>query len=162
MLALSQTTGYAALALSCLAYDQADWLLTRQIAACTYIPPAYLSKVLHSLTGAGLLEAKRGYHGGFRLARPASEITLAHVVAAVEGEDWSERCLLGLEGCSDDRSCPTHAFWGVERERIRGRLEQVTLQQIADFEHSLPQNKCGFLPCPPESSRDGGGPEDDT
>jgi Rrf2 family protein len=124
--------------------------------------PAYLSKVLHSLTGAGLLEAKRGYHGGFRLARPASEITLAHVVAAVEGEDWSERCLLGLEGCSDDRSCPTHAFWGVERERIRGRLEQVTLQQIADFEHSLPQNKCGFLPCPPESSRDGGGPEDDT
>lgn len=136
MLSLSQTAGYAIRALGCLAdTDGAGrWVLARDIAGCTGIPKPYLSKILHSLVRAGLVQAKRGYRGGFALARPGAAISLLDVVKAVEGEAWAPRCLLGLAECSDDRSCPTHAFWSVERERIADELQRISLDDVAAFE----------------------------
>jgi Rrf2 family protein len=154
MLSLTQTSGYAVLALTCLAYERDGWTLSRDIANCTGVPSSYLSKILLSLAESGLVEAKRGYHGGYRLGRPAAEITLADVVAAVEGTDWAERCLLGLAGCSDERSCPTHEFWQDERARIQQKLQRVTLHEIAEFERSVPGNRCGFLPNRPRAGRE--------
>ena len=98
MLCLSQTTGYAILALSCLEEgDGENWILVKDIATCTGIPKPYLSKILHSLQGSGLIRAKRGYRGGFALARPSSRINLLEIAAAVEGasDPWStprKRC----------------------------------------------------------------------
>ncbi|MHC4710827.1 MAG: RrF2 family transcriptional regulator, partial [Planctomycetota bacterium] len=99
MLSLSQTTGYAILALSCLVEDQDRWVLSRDIAATTEIPGPYLSRVLHALGRSGLIRTKRGYRGGFALARPASRISLLDVAEAVEGRDWKAPCLLGLTSC---------------------------------------------------------------
>jgi Rrf2 family iron-sulfur cluster assembly transcriptional regulator len=154
MLALSHTSGYAVLALTCLAYEAEGWLLARDIAEWSGIPQPYLSKILNSLTASGLVEAKRGYRGGYRLGRPSDEIRVADVVAAVEGADWDEHCLLGLNSCSDDRSCPMHTYWKATRVTIREELERISLCEVAEFEHSLPNNKHGFLPHPPEEHHD--------
>lgn len=134
MLALSQTTGYAILALSCLDGCQDRWVLAKDIANCTGISLPYLSKLLHALNGSGLIRAKRGYRGGFQLARPAKQISLLNVAEAVEGRRWLPECLLGLEECSDHRACPTHEFWKKERSRIEKELKRLTLRAVAEFE----------------------------
>ncbi len=134
MLSLSQTTGYAILALSCLDGCHDQWVLARTIAKCTGVPLPYLSKLLHALAGSGLIHAKRGYRGGFQLARAADQISLLQIAEAVEGQSWLPRCLLGLEECSDQRACPTHAFWKKERARIEAELAGMTLNDVARFE----------------------------
>ena len=133
MLSLSQTTGYAILALSCLAQDEDRWVLARDIAATTAIPGPYLSKVLHALGRSGLIRTKRGYRGGFALARPASRISLLDVAEAVEGSRWKAPCLLGLTSCAQFRACPTHAFWLRELARIERELRRTTLAGIGGF-----------------------------
>jgi Rrf2 family protein len=56
------------------------------------VPPSYLAKHLQSLAQAGIVESLAGRTGGYRLARPASEITLLQVVLAVEGTEPAFRC----------------------------------------------------------------------
>ena len=56
------------------------------------VPPAYLAKALQSLARAGLLESVPGPRGGYRLAKPAADITVLDVVRAVEGDDPAFRC----------------------------------------------------------------------
>lgn len=134
MLALSQTTGYAILALSCLDGRQEQWVLAKSIAQCTGIPLPYLSKLMHALAKSQLVRAKRGYRGGFQLARPADQISLLEVANAVEGPAWLTKCLLGLEECSDQRACPMHAFWIAQRAKIEHELTKKTLHDVAQFE----------------------------
>ncbi len=132
MLSLSQTTGYAILALSCLSEVKDRLVLAREIAACTGVPLPYLSKILHVLSRTSLIHGKRGYRGGFALARPANRISLLQVAEAVDGE-WLPKCLLGLADCSPERSCPTHKFWMAERVRIKKELRRITLADVAAF-----------------------------
>jgi Rrf2 family protein len=56
------------------------------------VPAAYLAKALQSLARTGIVESVPGRHGGYRLGRPAAEVTLLEVVEAVEGRDSSFRC----------------------------------------------------------------------
>ena len=134
MLALSQTTGYAILALSCLDGRQDQWVLARSIAQCSGIPLPYLSKVMHALARAQLVRAKRGYRGGFQLVRPADQITLLEVANAVEGPAWLTRCLLGLDECSDELACPMPPCWVAQRAEIEQELARRTLRDVAQFE----------------------------
>lgn len=136
MLALSRTTGYAILALSCLEDGQDRWVLTRDIAARVDVPGPYLGKILHALARANVIRAKRGYRGGFMLARPAEKVSLAEIVHAIDGPNFLSGCLLGLEQCSDERACPAHAIWKAERARIGTCLAQLTLKDVAEFERS--------------------------
>ncbi len=134
MFGLSSSSSYAVLALSSLSGAGDDWILARNLAAAIDAPLPYLSKILHGLAGAGIVEAKRGYRGGFRLLREADELTVGEIVIAVEGPAFLEGCLLGKAECSDRRACPAHAFWGLERERIRSQLQRMTLAEVAAFE----------------------------
>ena len=84
MLCLSQTAGYAILAMSCLDPSGKRRVLAREIAARSGVPSPYLSKLLHALGRAKLIQAKRGYRGGFLFARPPDRIRLLDVVEAVE------------------------------------------------------------------------------
>jgi len=133
VLCLSHTTGYAILALSCLTRFSDRLVLAKEIADCTGIPLPYLSKILHAMRRNGLIDGKRGYRGGFSLARDASEMTLLEVAEAVEGKEWLPRCLIGLHTCDPQWNCPTHAFWSVERVRIEEELRRVTLADVAAF-----------------------------
>ena len=65
MLSLSQTTGYAVLAMGCIGSWKGDWVRSEAIHECTGVPKPYLRKLLYALGQAGLLETKRGYEGGF-------------------------------------------------------------------------------------------------
>ncbi len=136
MFCLSQTTGYAILALACVPGPDRQPVLVRDISRGTGISKPYLSKIMHALASKGLVETKRGYKGGVLLTRPPEKISLIEVAEAVEGAAWLDRCILGHTGCSDERACPLHSFWQPIQEQVRERLRTMTLAQVAEFESS--------------------------
>ncbi len=133
MLGLSQSVSYAVSALACLGEEGCDKAFVRDIAKCAQVPPAYLAKLFTRLVAAGLIESKRGWAGGNRLARPPEEITLFDIAEAIEERPWLNRCLLGEAECSDERACPTHAFWAVTRISIERELKSRTLADVIAF-----------------------------
>jgi len=92
----SQTTEYALRAMACLAMRPNDLVPTPVLAAQTKVPANYLAKVLQHLAGAKLIKGRRGVGGGYKLARPASEIRLLEVINAVTVVSRIESCPLGL------------------------------------------------------------------
>lgn len=131
MFSLSQTAGYAIKALSCLAKNHPKPMVAKDISACTGIPLPYLSKFIHKLKKNGLIRGKRGYHGGFTLARPARAVSLMDIACVVDGPGVLPACMLGFQTCSDGFSCPTHAFWMEERARLEDVLRATTIADVA-------------------------------
>lgn len=144
MMSLSNTTGHAIRALSCLAGCQNPPASVKDLAACADVPPAYLSKIVKKLNDAGIIESRRGSKGGVWLARPPKLISLWEISEALEGDKFLCHCLLGAEYCSDERACPTHKFWVKNREMIRRELERTKLSDVQEFNlsrgvHQMPE-----------------------
>lgn len=140
------TTGYAVQALSLLAQRPEEYFLVRDIAEVTGIPAPYLSKVAQRLVDLGILDSKRGYRGGVRLAIPPNELTIERIDDALDMGEDKTRCLLGGVECSDARACPVHEFWKSTRAQIKARLSGLTLAEVTKFEQSRP----GFIAFAPE------------
>ena len=92
---LGHTTKYALEALAFLirCHARDEWGQIKDIAEQCTIPRKYLEQVLLDMKSAGIVESKKGQHGGYRLSRRPDEITLAQVLASVQGElvplpDW--------------------------------------------------------------------------
>lgn len=96
---------------------------TRDLAFACGEPGPFLGKVLQKLARAGLLRSKRGRSGGFVLGRPASEVTLADIVLAVEGADD----LAKVFGLPDG---PAGAFLLPARDDLVERLRATTLARL--------------------------------
>lgn len=75
------------------------------------VPANYLSKILHTLSRAGVVISERGPGGGYRLARSADRTSLADVVGAFDQIAAREHCLLGGALCRDDHPCAAHERW---------------------------------------------------
>ncbi|HNN91202.1 MAG TPA: Rrf2 family transcriptional regulator [Pseudomonadota bacterium] len=129
---LSQTVGYAVLALGYLAKVQ-EPTFVRDIATATAIPGPYLAKLINQLARKGLVTTQRGLRGGVTLGRPASEITLMELCEALDEPVVQKRCLLGLAQCSTEQACPAHKFWAKERATILDFFSRTTLTDIARF-----------------------------
>ncbi|HEX4110376.1 MAG TPA: Rrf2 family transcriptional regulator [Solirubrobacteraceae bacterium] len=95
------------------------------------IPTSFLENILSQLRSAGLVRSQRGPDGGFWLARPADEVTLAAVIRAVEGP------LVGVRGQRPEEvnyagsAEPLQQIWIAVRANLRAVLEHVTLADIA-------------------------------
>jgi Rrf2 family protein len=131
---VKQTTSYAVLALSCLARNGGIWRQIDDISACIGIPKPYLAKVLHSLPRSGIVAAKRGYGGGYRLRHAARAIRLLDILEAMEGHAIEGLCMLGTARCSDERACLVHRFWKTTRTHCLTSLERVTLADLTRIE----------------------------
>jgi Rrf2 family protein len=109
-----------------------------RLATSQSIPLRFLENILLQLRHAGIVESRRGADGGYRLARPAAEITLADVIRAIDGP------LAGVSGQRPEtldfkgRSEPLREVWVAVRASLRAVLEQVTLADVAAGE--LPEN----------------------
>ncbi len=95
---------------------------------------AYLEQLFAQLRRAGLVSSARGPGGGFRLARPAAEIRVAEVVAAVEEEMRATRCEAGSpHGCRADKArCLTHDLWEELGRQIHLFMNAISLQDVVD------------------------------
>jgi len=93
---------------------------TRDLAAAVDIPPAFLAKIMRRLTEAGILDAKKGHHGGFVLAREPKQVRYIDIMRAVNFEPTADHCLFGLDNCDAENPCPLHNEWGI----LKGQIEQ--------------------------------------
>jgi Rrf2 family transcriptional regulator, iron-sulfur cluster assembly transcription factor len=110
-------------------HDGAGPVALSDIARRNRISPAYLEQLLAGLRRSGLIESARGPGGGYRLARPADEITVARVIAAVNETVDATRCG-GARDCHDGGRCLTHDLWEDLTHHIRDFLEAVTLAEL--------------------------------
>ena len=98
MLQLTKRTEYGLIALIHLADRDGEVVSVREIGEQYPVPRRLLAEVLKDLCNAGMLDSQRGAAGGYRLARPAEQITLGEVVAALEGEPALTSCQVPGEG----------------------------------------------------------------
>ncbi len=126
---ISQTVEYALRAVVYLADHLEMPLTTQQIAAVTRIPQAYLSKVMQNLSRAGLVESRRGLHGGFTLSRSPEQLTIWDVMDAVEPLRRIRTCPLGLES-HRIRLCPLHKKLDDALAQIEQVMRDTTLAEI--------------------------------
>jgi len=109
-----------------------------EIAAHDGLPLAYLEHLVARLRKAGLVDSRRGSRGGYMLARPAGEITMAEVVKALEGSIAPIECISeaadGSIVCSresnPDHVCPTKLLWTRVRMSIVNTLCETTLADL--------------------------------
>lgn len=130
---LSSTTTHALRALVFLASheEEGSAVQARELARKANIPPHYMSKVLATLTRAGVLAASRGVHGGYRLARPPAKVRLADVVLPFEGARALPGCLLfPARRCGNKGGCSAHGAWGELKAAYARFLESTTLADI--------------------------------
>ncbi len=128
---LSQTGKYALRALDYLAtYDDGGYKLVKDISAKLDIPQQYLSKILHLLACEGLLKSQRGRSGGFRLGRPAGEITLYEVIDPLDHLGRLGICIMGDQPCGKDDPCALHDMWGEIRGKYLEFLKTTTLDRL--------------------------------
>ena len=79
----TQTTEYALRAMAALALFPGTLVATSSVAERTKVPSNYLAKVLQQLAAAGLIEGRRGVGGGYKLAKPASQINMLDIIRSV-------------------------------------------------------------------------------
>jgi Rrf2 family protein len=109
-----------------------------RLATSQNIPLRFLENILLQLRHAGIIESRRGADGGYKLARPATDITLADVIRAIDGP------LAGVSGARPETldfkgaSEPLREVWVAVRASLRAVLEQVSLADVAAGE--LPDN----------------------
>src|SRR5580704_1623999 len=130
---LSTKGRYAVMAMTDLAGQATDRAVSvAEIAGRQQISQAYLEQLFARLRKRGLVTAHRGPGGGYRLARPAAETTVADVVIAVDEPLRAIRCGGGKTGCMKDGArCLTHDLWEETGRQIQGYLASVSLADVA-------------------------------
>jgi Rrf2 family protein len=101
------------------------------------VPAAYLAKHLQALAGAGVLRTVKGARGGYRLARPAAEITVLDVVEAIDGEESAFRCTeirrrgpVAMPAREYTKPCGIHRAFTRADEVWRAELAKTTVADL--------------------------------
>ncbi len=90
---------------------------------------SYLEQLFGRLRRQGLVNSTRGPGGGYRLARPTAEVSVADIILAVDEPIDATQCA-GKENCLDDHKCLTHDLWTALNAHIFDYLKAVTLAQL--------------------------------
>jgi Rrf2 family iron-sulfur cluster assembly transcriptional regulator len=99
-------------------------------------PRNYLAKQLKQLARLGLVSSQKGLGGGFRLARPAKEITLFEVVEPLDNVSRMRGCFFG-GSCDCQSSCAVHGRWAKVRQAFLDFLNQTMIADLASFDMTL-------------------------
>jgi len=131
MLRLSKKSDYALIAITHLALKSGS-SSAREIAELFDIPVELMAKVLQRLTRRGLLTSQQGTRGGYQLARPASGISIADVIQAIDGPVAVTACSAHAGRCGQFAKCNVRdPLWKI-REIIVSALKSTTVLELAN------------------------------
>ncbi len=143
MLRLSKLADYAVVVLVRLSKD-APCQTSPGVSATVGIPEPTVAKVLKALATAGLVTSQRGARGGYRLAQPLSQISVAAVVTAIDGPIALTACVEGSSvGCEAECTCPVRGRWDLVNIAIREALSAISL---ADMAAVTPRARVALVP----------------
>ena len=130
MIILSKLADYGVIVASHLAADPDRQATAAAIAAATRLPPATVAKLLKALAHAGLVLATRGAAGGYRLARVPAAISVAEVVAAIDGDIGLTQCSVHAADCERTNYCPTRPHWAAINRAVGAALSAISLDEM--------------------------------
>ena len=130
MLRVTKLTDYATVVLTALAARGGAVASATDLAEQAGLEVPTVAKLLKPLAQAGLVEGFRGTNGGYRLARPAAEISLVEIVEAMEGPLGMTECSLHAGACGIEQSCGVRANWRRINDVVADALRGVTLAQM--------------------------------
>lgn len=111
-------------------------LSLRDVAQRQQISLDYLEQIVPSLRNAGLIEARRGAHGGYLLAKPAAEITAHDALVALEGNFNPMACISEevdeSEACLASGSCTVQELWSEMKSAVEEVLKNKTLAEMIE------------------------------
>ena len=142
MLRVTRLTDYATVVLTVLAAEPECVLSAAELAERAGLEAPTVSKLLKPLAQAGLLDAFRGAHGGYRLSRPPEEISLIAIVEAMEGPLAMTECSLDDASCGIASQCGARANWRRINDIVADALRSVSLAQMLD-DPSIPDSGAG-------------------
>ena len=129
---LTHLADYAVVIMTAAARREAGARLSAsELAQETGVPLPTAQKLMGRLAAEGLLTSARGAAGGFTLARPPGEISLADIVEAVEGPIAMTVCAEGRTDCALDAHCHVKPHMGIVGNAVRGALGAVRLTELA-------------------------------
>jgi Rrf2 family iron-sulfur cluster assembly transcriptional regulator len=102
-----------------------------------HISLSYLEQLFGKLRRHKLVSSTRGPGGGYNLARPAHEVSVADIVTAVDEPIDATQCG-GKENCHDDKRCMTHDLWATLNEKMHEYLSSVSLADLVAHQHGKP------------------------
>jgi len=144
MFRLSKSTDYGIRILAHLARDGAGATHNaREVARALRLPVPMVSKVMKSLARAGVLESHRGAKGGFSLSQPPDELSVADMIAALEGPVALTECQIGPALCQHEGSCSVQEPWSVINRSVQNTLSMVTLSDLINPHFPLIQVTTG-------------------
>jgi FeS assembly SUF system regulator len=137
MLRISKLTDYGSVILAYMASHPEKKMSAANLAKGVLLPPATVRKILKILVKSGLLSSSLGKQGGYQLARPAEEISLAEIICVLEGTIAITECSSEKGLCCIEDGCDMRANWRGINQIIYQNLAQVSLQEM------LPPQKQG-------------------
>lgn len=144
MIILSKLADYAVIIATHLAVGAERQMTAGALAEEAKLPRATVAKVLKALAHAGIVAGARGAAGGYRLARPPSAISVAELVAAIDGAIGLTQCTSHVPDCERTNFCPTRPHWRRINQAVGTALGAVSLADM------LPPF-AGFAPKPAAS-----------
>ena len=142
MLRLSKMADYGIVLMNYIAGSQQEERPNaRSLSALSGLPLPTVSKVLKSYSRAGLLVAHRGQRGGYTLAKTPEQISVADMIAAIDGPIGLTDCSKHAPGlCDIENTCPVRNNWGVITRTVHDALDQLSLAQMSQ------QTPCSSTP----------------
>jgi FeS assembly SUF system regulator len=131
MLRISKLADYGTVVMVYLAKRSSQLCNAREIALHTHLAVPTVSKLLKRLTAAGLLTSVRGVSGGYRLQRPAADISVTEVIYALDEDRGLTECSLQPNECSLRGVCHIQGNWQLISQGIAAALESVSLETLA-------------------------------
>jgi FeS assembly SUF system regulator len=149
MLKVTRLTDYALVLLWHLSSAPDEGASAREAAAATQLPLPTVRKLLKRLAQAGLVEAHRGAHGGYRLVARPDRINIADVIAAIDGPVALTECASHSPDCNRLKTCSLRPNWLLISAALRRALKDISLE---DMSRPLPRGRLQLAHWRDESS----------
>src|SRR5579863_10027049 len=150
MIILSKLADYGVIVAAHMAAERDRQATAAAIAAATRLPQATVAKILKALAHKDLVTATRGAAGGYRLAREPAAISLAEVVAAIDGDIGLTQCSVHVTSCARTDYCPTRPHWAVVNRAVGEALSAVSLDDMRAAQSLAARPPLPAAPPPPE------------
>jgi FeS assembly SUF system regulator len=135
MMRVTNLADYAVLLLCRMADSGSKLTSANELSARTGVPIPTVSKILGTLSRAGILNSQRGLKGGFALSRPTSNISVADIVEAVDGPICLTACIDDPNhNCEYEDVCNAQPHWAKINSAVHDALSQMSLADVSKGE----------------------------
>lgn len=130
MLKISRLSDYAIVILLELARQPLSQGNAKTLAAATALSLPTVGKLLKLLSSAGIVLSQQGRGGGYRLASPPSDLSLAQIIEAIDGPIAMTECASAQHDCTREDHCSARPHWALLNQNLRAMLTEITLARL--------------------------------